>query len=453
MISFCPASRVRISRSRHTEARRTRRSRRLILEPMEDRILLSHMTYHGGPTLANPTISEIYFGDNWSSATPPQATLDTPARAAVAGPEHALKKPTARARPAPLAASLTGPPDANGNVTIVGRTFRKTSVRVTIGTSGAVLAKVKTDKGGHFQVTVDVGFGTTSLQVRAQSGRKTSETTLVANRPIPASTPTPTPSPTPTPTPSPTPTPTPSPTPTPTPSPTPTPTPNPSATIELTGGALSGDVVTTLDGQTTVPDATVTLLEGDEVDFQGTWIIEYVAVETTSSDAAGSFHFTGIPVSGGSESANFMAVVAAPSLICSEVYSFGIAPIPFPGGTSLLPTTPPALQISLDPAFGQDDDLYDATADSNIGTIDGQTTVPDATVTLLEEESILPPGVPPTPSSGLEYVAVQTTTADAAGNFQLTQVNFSSGSNTFIVLVAGPTLVSCSPYEIDAPDS
>jgi hypothetical protein len=444
-MSFRPASRVSISRSRHAEARRTRRSRRLILEPMEDRTLLSHMTYHGGPTLANPTISEIYFGDSWSSATPPQATLGTPARAAVAGPEHALKKLTAHARPASLAASLTGPPDANGNVTIVGRTFRKTSVRVTIGTSGAVLAKAKTDKRGHFQVTVDVGFGTTSLQVRAQSGRKTSETTLVANRPIPASTPTPTPSPTPTPTPSPTPTPT--------PSPTPTPTPNPSATIELTGGALSADEVATLDGQTTVPDATVTLLEGDVLGFQGTWINEYVAVETTSSDAAGSFHFTGIPLTGMGGSANFIAVVAAPSLTCSKVYSFGDVPIPLAGGTSLLPTTPPAVQIYLDPAFGQDNDLYDATANSDIGTIDGKTTVPDATVTLLEEESTLPPGVPPTPSSDFEYFAVQTTTADAAGNFQLTRVNFSSRGNTFIVLVAGPTWVSCSPYEIDAPDS
>ena len=74
MTTFRRASRARISRSRQTEAIRIRRSRRLILEPMEDRTLLSQLTYHGGPTLANPTISAIYYGDTWSSATPPKAT-------------------------------------------------------------------------------------------------------------------------------------------------------------------------------------------------------------------------------------------------------------------------------------------------------------------------------------------------------------------------------------------
>jgi hypothetical protein len=200
-------------------------------------------------------------------------------------------------------------------------------------------------------------------------------------------------------------------------------------------------------GHTTVPNATVTLLQDDPfVTLQGNSNDEFVAIETTTSDASGSFKFTWPPAFEGGPPAIFRAVITAPYLICSNEYEFpnplpiALPPYPYLG---LLPTNPPAVQIYLDPASGQNVDnlgVYSGIANSNIGTIDGRTTVPDATVTLLQ--------VVPSPAW---TVVVETTTSDASGSFQFTGVNFPHGGGTFIAIVEGPTLASTASYTISAP--
>src|SRR5262249_4049061 len=121
-------------------------------------------------------------------------------------------------------------------------------------------------------------------------------------------------------------------------------------------------------------------------------------------------------------------------------------PIPTPTPTPT-PTPSPLVHIHLDPAFAQD---QGSNANSSVGTIDGQTSIPGATVTLLRSVSIAAPGALPAPGDVYDYVAVQTATADGGGNFQFTGVTFSHAS-VFLAFVSGPTPVSTPGYEIDGP--
>ena len=157
------------------------------MECLECRRLLSATTLTNLSTtaLVQPSVSLV---TQWESHVNGDSVSELTI-GAIIGQEYALKT-TAKPKPAPLPASLTGAPDAAGNVTIVGKTFPKAIVKVSLGTSGAIAATVKADKKGHFQVTVQVGFGTTDVQVLAQSGKKTAAATLTVNRPAPTPTPT-----------------------------------------------------------------------------------------------------------------------------------------------------------------------------------------------------------------------------------------------------------------------
>ena len=67
--------------------------------------------------------------------------------------------------------------------------------------------------------------------------------------------------------------------------------------------------------------------------------------------------------------------------------------------------------------------------------------MPNASLVLLQPVSTSFPG----PNPGLiatDYATIQTTTADASGNFRFTGV---TGSNNFIVFVLGPTELATQP--------
>jgi hypothetical protein len=139
--------------------------RRLALEALENRV---HLSADVSRSLLLPAmLSPAAGGAGGESAT--------------AGTIETLKaKPPAKT--APLPASIQGP-DSNGNVTITGKVAAKGLVQVERGVGGPVIASTKADKKGHFTVMVQVGFGTTTLQVLSKNGKKNLAATFNANRP------------------------------------------------------------------------------------------------------------------------------------------------------------------------------------------------------------------------------------------------------------------------------
>jgi hypothetical protein len=384
-------------RLRAPEDIRTSLKRRPGVECLESRRLLSDttLTNLSNTALVQPSASLVTL---WA----PHINGDHVSELAVGvitGHEHASKT-TEKPKPAPLPASLTGAPDAAGDVTIEGKTFPKAIVRASLGTSGPIAATAKSDKKGHFQVTVQVGFGTTNIQVLAQSGKKTAAANLTVNRPAPGLTSTPAPTPTPTPTPVPTPTPTPIPAPPPVPTPTPTPTP-PSDAISISIGfpdpaSPSPRIDATINGHTS-PNVAVSLVD-----------LGASSGATTTSDSSGNFQFKGVDLYGFSG----IALIATATISGTPVACLLETGFPFELPTVPLPPPPTnPISIGLGAAFlvGQGDDGYELT-NSGTFTIVGHI-IPGVTVSLFAGERT---------GASDPMLSVGTTTTDSSGDFQFT---------------------------------
>jgi hypothetical protein len=319
----------------------------------------------------------------------------------------------------PLPATITHGPGDDGMVTITGKTFAKTKVKVI---SEGDVETVKSDKKGHFQIAVYVGYGLTDVQLSAKSGKKRQATTLEIERDtpnVPGLWPILTPTPTPLPTQSPTPTPTQTPTPTPTSSPTPTQGPQ----VNILGaGAIPGEAADgvsdgVIHGVSNIPNAPVTLFLATVANAGSeenpSYIGQYTAYANTTTDASGNFEFTNVPQF---EGYHYVAAITSPTLILSNELRAFPSPFPIPS------ETPPPLQF--------------VEITSNIsGTLQGKTREPNATVVLLHQVSTNLPGSAYL-LSGKDFAVVQTSTADANGYFQFTGLD---SSDIFIVYVPGST--------------
>ncbi len=82
-----------------------------------------------------------------------------------------------------ITASVVSGPDANGVVTVAGKTYAKAKVKLDIGATGKVEQTVKANKHGLFQFTFPVRFGSTRIRLSATAaGHKPTSTILTVNR-------------------------------------------------------------------------------------------------------------------------------------------------------------------------------------------------------------------------------------------------------------------------------
>jgi hypothetical protein len=74
-------------------------------------------------------------------------------------------------------------PDANGLVIISGTTYRRARVSLDLGDKGTNEETVRADRGGRFQFTVTVGFGSTPVRLSATAhGHRAAAGILTVNR-------------------------------------------------------------------------------------------------------------------------------------------------------------------------------------------------------------------------------------------------------------------------------
>jgi hypothetical protein len=88
-----------------------------------------------------------------------------------------------------LTAAVTRRPDANGSVTISGKTYPKANVTLDPQTDGAIEKTVEADAQGQFQFTFQVGFGKTPVRLTARAAPPDASmlpisTTLTVTRPF-----------------------------------------------------------------------------------------------------------------------------------------------------------------------------------------------------------------------------------------------------------------------------
>lgn len=82
-----------------------------------------------------------------------------------------------------ITASVVSGPDANGLVTVAGKTYARAKVKLQVGATGSI-EQTKANKHGQFQLTFTVGFGSTPVQLSATAaGHKRTSTVLNVNRP------------------------------------------------------------------------------------------------------------------------------------------------------------------------------------------------------------------------------------------------------------------------------
>jgi hypothetical protein len=88
----------------------------------------------------------------------------------------------ARAQPAITAVVAAGP-DANGSVTILGRTYRRAKVSLDVQADGTIEQTTKANAKGQFHFTFTVGFGGTPVRLFATAhGHRPTSITLTVNR-------------------------------------------------------------------------------------------------------------------------------------------------------------------------------------------------------------------------------------------------------------------------------
>ena len=88
-----------------------------------------------------------------------------------------------------LTAAVTRRPDANGSVTISGKTYPKANVTLDAQTDGAIEQTVEADTEGQFKFTFQVGFGKTPVRLTARAAPPDASmlpisTTLTVTRPF-----------------------------------------------------------------------------------------------------------------------------------------------------------------------------------------------------------------------------------------------------------------------------
>jgi hypothetical protein len=99
--------------------------------------------------------------------------------------------PAARVQPAITAVVAAGP-DANGSVTIVGRTYRRAKVSLDLEADGTIEQTTKAKAKGQFQFTFTVGFGSTPVRLFATAhGHRPTSIALTVNRTEPLPSPSP----------------------------------------------------------------------------------------------------------------------------------------------------------------------------------------------------------------------------------------------------------------------
>jgi RHS repeat-associated protein len=99
----------------------------------------------------------------------------------VLNPFEDLAKP--KKKPPKSAISVTGiagPSSSSGIVTLSGKTDARAKVRLDLGANGSVEQTVKTRANGRFQITFDVGFGTTPIRLSAAATGKKPAKAIVA---------------------------------------------------------------------------------------------------------------------------------------------------------------------------------------------------------------------------------------------------------------------------------
>ncbi len=97
---------------------------------------------------------------------------------------HHLAKPKAKKPKVPnIPLSLASGPDANGVVTVKGKTYAKAKVLVDFNADGSIDTRIKADKKGNFTVQLQVGYGASQLQVTGKSaGKKAAVGKVTINR-------------------------------------------------------------------------------------------------------------------------------------------------------------------------------------------------------------------------------------------------------------------------------
>ncbi len=174
---------------------RTRTARRLVLEALEERRLLSRGELGIRPVL-DTILIEAARGDLAAQSTP---VGRGPVH--LAGDHASTAASAGRGRMVTFPANALGPPDETGRVTITGKVRPKAKVKIDVGGDGSIEAIAKADKRGNFTSPILVSFGSTQVTLTSSNGKKTAVATLTVNRPSlqPTLPPMPTPTPMPTP--------------------------------------------------------------------------------------------------------------------------------------------------------------------------------------------------------------------------------------------------------------
>jgi hypothetical protein len=172
------------------ELRRDRRAR-LEVQPLEARELMSAGSVTGIETRYLEHLKHRHLEHRQVHATAPQPSGTHSNLKAVGFSGHDPLRALAKVPNPAISAAVTGP-DANGSVTISGRTYRRAKVSLDLQADGTIEQTAMANSRGQFQFTFTVGFGSTPVCLSATAhGHKATPTTLTVNRtPPPISTPT-----------------------------------------------------------------------------------------------------------------------------------------------------------------------------------------------------------------------------------------------------------------------
>jgi hypothetical protein len=92
-------------------------------------------------------------------------------------------RPRKRAPKPQITLGVAGP-DANGSATITGKTYARANVLVDVNADGSIDQSVKANNRGIFSFNVQVGYGSSPVQVTGKlRGKKPATTSIVLNRP------------------------------------------------------------------------------------------------------------------------------------------------------------------------------------------------------------------------------------------------------------------------------